>query len=99
MAQPAGSARGAFTALDYVKELRHHDFDWFTKCWQRYVGEQRLPGNDLFAALGERADDEIDEAAYVDRLHNALMQGNILVMIVGDGIETRLQQLVAHSVS
>jgi len=38
----------------------------------------------------------LDEGAFVDKVNRALKKGDILSLIVGDGIETRLQELVSH---
>jgi hypothetical protein len=42
------------------------------------------------------SDEELFEPVFIDRLHRALRNGDILSLIVGDGIETRLQKLVSH---
>ncbi len=82
-------------ALDYVKDVVSRDFDWFEAAWHRFCQETGRDMQPLLTALSN-LDEELDETQYVDRLHLALSQGDVLALIVGDGIETRLQQLVSH---
>ena len=81
--------------LDYIKEVVQKDFEWFAQQW-KFFNEQRGEAGSLLGRLNELADEEIDESFFVDRVNRALLRGDVLAMIVGDGIETRLQELVAH---
>ncbi|HEY3242783.1 MAG TPA: hypothetical protein VGM03_05470 [Phycisphaerae bacterium] len=42
------------------------------------------------------ADDDRDESHFIDRVNRGLRRGDVLALIVGDGIQTALQELVAH---
>ena len=82
--------------LDYVKVTVHEDYEWLEDCWQKFQLNRSLPPRTLFEAIAELADDEMEESGFIDRVNRALAGGDVIALIVGDGIETRLQQLVAH---
>ena len=82
--------------LDYTKDLVGRDFAWFERQWAAFAAERKLGSDSLVDRLSSLADDEIDEPYFVDRVNRALTQGDILLLVVGDGIETRLQRLVDH---
>lgn len=82
--------------LEYSKELAEKDFEWFQSVWEEFSRKRYSDQEKLIVKLDEMAEDEIDEAVFVDRVNRALKRGDILALIVGDGIETRLQQLVSH---
>ena len=82
--------------LDYTKELVNKDFEWFEKTWKESSGKQNLKEGGLIEQLSDTHAEEIDPPVYVDRIHRALKRGDIISLIVGDGIETRLQKLVSH---
>jgi len=82
--------------LEYLKDLVRKDFEWFAAQWKSF--SQQLPNQsmDLLSRLNELSGDELDEQSIVDRVNRALLRGDVIAMIVGDGIETNLQELVAH---
>ncbi|RMF41877.1 MAG: hypothetical protein D6753_08870 [Planctomycetota bacterium] len=82
--------------LDYIKDLVQKDFDWFAGQWAQYRNATGHEHEDLVVALNELSDDEIDEPFIVDRVNRALSRGDVIALIVGDGIETRLLELVMH---
>lgn len=82
--------------LDYIKDLSAKDFDWIQEQWRIWSKQTGGTTASLLDAVGEKADDEIEEQDFVDRVNRALARGDLLAMIVGDGIETRLQELVDH---
>jgi hypothetical protein len=82
--------------LDYTKELVNKDFEWFEQVWVEFSKGRYGNQESLIEKLDEFAEDEIEESLFIDRLNRALRRGDILAFIVGDGIETRLQQLVSH---
>lgn len=82
--------------LDYIKELVQKDFEWFAQQWKLFSHQHDKQTGDLLSCLNDFSDDEIDEQFIVDRVNRALSRGDVIAMIVGDGIETRLQELVAH---
>jgi hypothetical protein len=77
--------------LDYIKEIVLKDFDWFSQQWKLFNHQRGGQSMDLISGLNERSDHELEEQFLVDRLNRALSRGDVLAMIVGDGIETRLQ--------
>lgn len=83
-------------ALEYVKDLVVKDYGWFEAEWMRWQKARRMSAIGLVEALGALTDEELDETFIVDRLHRALARGDVLAVIVGDGITTRLQDLVEH---
>ena len=82
--------------LDYIKEVVKKDFGWFEEQWAFFEKSKGRSGDDLVARLSELSDDEIDESQIIDRVNRALARGDVIAMIVGDGIEARLQTLVEH---
>lgn len=82
--------------LDYIKDLTSKDFEWFHQQWRSWQKAEYGETASFMERLSEQAEDEIDEREFVDRVNRALARGDILALIVGDGIETRLQELVDH---
>ncbi len=82
--------------LDYIKDLSRLDFQWFEAQWKTHQAGTPYQGASLIERISDLAEDAVDESKFVDRVNHALARGDILAMIVGDGIETRLQELVAH---
>ena len=82
--------------LDYVKEIVARDFEWLEEQWREFNKQRQGIEPDLMRVLNNRSSDEIDPDVYVDRVNRALTRGDVLALIVGDGIETRLQELVDH---
>ncbi|RPH52225.1 MAG: hypothetical protein EHM85_03810 [Desulfobacteraceae bacterium] len=82
--------------LDYIKEVVQKDFEWFAQQWKLFSQQHDNQTGDLPSRLNDLSDDEIDEQFIVDRVNRALSRGDVVAIIVGDGIETRLQELVAH---
>lgn len=82
--------------LDYTKEIVQKDFSWFDEMWQGFSKDRYGTSGSLLSRLDELAGGEFDDATFVDRVHRALSMGDVLSLIVGDGIETKLQELVDH---
>lgn|GEM_PF-1095499 len=82
--------------LDYIKDVVQKDFEWFAQQWMLFNQQHGNYTGDFLSRLNELSDDEIDEQFIIDRVNRALSRGDVIAMIVGDGIETRLQELVAH---
>lgn len=83
-------------ALDYTKEMVHKDFEWFESIWKEFSFARYNVNIGLIEKLAEDSNEEIEDAAFIDKFNRALRKGDILTLIVGDGIETRLQNLVSH---
>ena len=82
--------------LDYLKELVNKDYEWFAKQWISFSKSREKRSSDLIDQLNEFSDDELDQQTFIDRFNRALERGDVIALIVGDGIETRLQSLVSH---
>jgi len=82
--------------LDYIKDLATKDFEWFQEQWSIWNKSSEGEPADLIQVITEQSDTELNEHEFVDRVNRALSRGDLLAMIVGDGIETRLQELVDH---
>jgi hypothetical protein len=82
--------------LDYVKDIVSRDFDWLESVWTQFCQDCGDRPRPLLDAMSQVSDEELDEGEFVDRVHKAIERGDIIALIVGDGIETRLQQLVSH---
>lgn len=82
--------------LDYIKDLARKDFDWFEQQWKIHRSKTQYSETSLMERISDLAGDETDTRNFIDRVNHALDRGDVLAMIVGDGIETRLQELVAH---
>ena len=82
--------------LDYVKDVVTRDFEWLSSVWTRFSKERGRSPQPLIEIMRQASDGELDEGQFVDRVQRALERGQVIALIVGDGIETRLQQLVTH---
>lgn len=82
--------------LDYVKDIVSRDFDWLESVWKQFCQDRGYSPRPLFDAMSQASNEELEEDEFVDRVHKAIERGDIIALIVGDGIETRLQQLVSH---
>lgn len=82
--------------LDYVKDVVQKDYEWFEEQWAQSPLPQDQEPSGLISELNRLSADELDETFIVDRVNRALANGDVIALIVGDGIETRLQELVAH---
>ena len=83
--------------LDYVKDIVTHDFEWLSSIWTTFCREQKRGSEPLLDAIRQGApDEELDEARFIDRVQRGLERGHVIALIVGDGIESRLEQLVSH---
>jgi hypothetical protein len=82
--------------LDYIKDLVLLDFEWFEAQWKIHMAGTPHQDVSLLERLSKLAEEEIDEREFIDRVNHALARGDILAMIVGDGIQSRLQELVSH---
>jgi len=80
--------------LEYIKEICTKDYTWFETQWEANMKGRCGTTQTLLARLIEVSDEEIDESFIVDRVNRALSNGDVIGMVVGDGIETRLQALV-----
>jgi hypothetical protein len=81
--------------LDYIKDLISKDYAWFADRWSD-GGSRRGGEETLLDALNAVAEDLIEEEFIVDRVHRFLSRGEVVAMIVGDGIQSRLKELVDH---
>lgn len=81
--------------LDYIKEIVHVDYEWLEQQWKAFA-KVRFNKESLLERLNSLSDNELEEEIFIDRVNRALRRGDVLAMIVGDGIETRLQELVSH---
>lgn len=79
--------------LDYVKEIVRKDFEWLSQQFDAFH-RRTTPPQSLLELVATRTGTE--ESAFVDRVNNALRRGDVIALIVGDGIETGLQELVSH---
>lgn len=82
--------------LDYVKDIVTRDFEWLASVWTQFRKDRGQSPQPLLEAMSQASDEELDEGQFVDRVQRAIERGDIIALIVGDGIETRLQQLVSH---
>ncbi len=82
--------------LDYTKEVARKDFDWLEEQWRNFSKERQPDYISLLDIVSEIAAEELDEHEFIDRVNRALDRGDIISLIVGDGIESRLQSLVSH---
>lgn len=80
--------------LEYIKEISTKDYTWLESQWKANTKDGSSAAQSLIERLNEVSAEEIDESFMVDRVNRALSQGDVIGMVVGDGIETRLQALV-----
>jgi hypothetical protein len=82
--------------LDYTKEVARKDYDWIEQQWENFSKTREPEANSLLDLVSEIAAEELDEHEFIDKVNRALDRGDIISLIVGDGIESRLQALVSH---
>lgn len=88
--------------IEYTKELATLDFRWLEETWRDFVKSDKcyLPEEKrnltLTAAIADLAGDDVAEDELTDTVNRALGAGDIISVIVGDGITTQLQQLVDY---
>ncbi len=82
--------------LDYVKDLVAKDYEWFADQWKTQKHKSSDDHNCLLDALNAVANDLIEEEFIIDRVHRFLAGGEVVALIVGDGIQSRLKELVDH---
>ena len=83
-------------ALDYVKEIVNKDYEWFEKQWLGFSKGKENESPGLIDNLNQLSETELDQQSYIDKFNRALDRGDVIALIVGDGIESRLQSLVSH---
>lgn len=76
--------------LDYVKDIATKSFEWIEEIWNQQTNQP------LTQAISELEGEEINEAEFVDRVNASLNRGDVISLIVGDGINTQLEELVTH---
>jgi hypothetical protein len=82
--------------LDYTKEVARKDYDWLEEQWKTFTKGHQSEHDNLLNMVSAVAADDLDEHDFIDRVNRALERGDIISLIVGDGIESRLQALVSH---
>jgi hypothetical protein len=83
--------------LDYVKELVEKDYEWLEEQWKSFQISRKQDSISLFQAVYKSSEiEELDELDFMNRVNLALESGDVIALIVGDGIEARLQSLVDH---
>lgn len=82
--------------LDYVKDVVQRNFEWFEEQWSQAQARKGSETTSLFNELSELSDEEIDQTYLIDRVNRILERDDVIALIVGDGIETNLQELVDH---
>lgn len=79
--------------LDYAGEMLHLSYEELVSAVRRAVG--RSEGDPIAdQVLGPDVDDE-DRADFIDAVARSLQAGNFLLVVVGDGIRSDLQQISA----
>lgn len=73
--------------LDYATTVREWTYTRLEAIWK-----QRNPGGGSLHQ-GMRPEDEHDEGAWVDLVNNRLSAGEMLLLVVGDGIDSRAETL------
>ena len=82
--------------LDYVKDIVTRDFDWLESVWRQFANARGHAPQTLIELMRQASDGELDEGQFVDRVQRGIGHGDVIALIVGDGIESQLQQLVSH---
>ncbi|WP_428101280.1 hypothetical protein [Candidatus Rariloculus sp.] len=71
--------------IEYAQDVRDWDYEKVEKLWCDRHGQ----GQTLHAAIAA----DVDEAEWVDRVNNQVAAGEIILLIVGDGIDSRAENL------
>ena len=71
--------------LEYAQDVKHWDYEKVEKLWWKRNGEEKT----LHAAVAP----DMDEAVWIDQVSDQISAGEILLLIVGDGIDSRAETL------
>lgn len=71
--------------IEYAQDVKNWDYEKVEKLWCDRHGQ----GQTLHAAVAA----EVDEAEWVDRVNDQVAAGEIVLLIVGDGIDSRAENL------
>ena len=71
--------------LEYAQDVKHWDYEKVERLWWKRHGK----GKTLHAAVAP----DIDEAEWIDRVSDQMSAGEIVLLIVGDGIDSRAENL------
>ncbi len=84
---PQARREAVTQVLDYAKHLLDWTYEDVERQWRQRAG----PATSLFASLAPL--DVPSEADWVDRVNNRLAAGEMVLLIVGDGIASRAESL------
>lgn len=82
--------------LDYVKDIVSCDYEWLESVWKKFSRHRGLGEYSLFEVMSKESTDELDEVQYIEQVQKVLTNGDVVALIVGDGISNKLQELVSH---
>ena len=71
--------------LEYAQDVKHWDYERVEKLWWKRNGNEKT----LHAAVAP----DMDEAEWIDQVSDQTSAGEILLLIVGDGIDSRAETL------
>ena len=71
--------------LEYAQDVKNWDYEKVEKLWWERHGK----GKTLHAAVAP----DMDEAEWIDRVSDQISAGEIVLLIVGDGIDSRAENL------
>lgn len=71
--------------LEYAQDVKHWDYEKVEKLWWKRNGKEKT----LHAAVAP----DTDEAEWIDRVSDQISAGEIVLLIVGDGIDSRAETL------
>lgn len=71
--------------LEYAQDVKHWDYEKVEKLWWKRNGKEKT----LHAAVAP----DMDEAEWIDQVSDQISAGEILLLIVGDGIDSRAETL------
>jgi hypothetical protein len=79
--------------IDYVQNVVKFDWKQLEDVWNGYRGKTGQSTVRLFDAIGDLEDQEHE---FIERVEHALRRGELIGLVVGDGIDPRLQDLFSH---
>ena len=71
--------------LEYAQDVKHWDYEKVERLWWKRHGK----GKTLHAAVAP----DMDEAEWIDQVSGQISAGEIVLLIVGDGIDSRAENL------
>jgi hypothetical protein len=82
--------------IDYTRQIVRWDYGKLEAAFVGYAAQARIEQRSLASFVAEQADENLDEAAFIDAVGRCLRHGRLLLLIVGDGIRENVEEMTAY---